>query len=496
MYGPHELRQGPARPARARLARRGAVRGFATSRSACAREPRLELADRAVRAASGDGAEAFVQVGALRARALRGSKVHQPTLIENATVTLRVVRDGRVGMRADEPRRRGRPARGGRARRRGRRRRARPIPASPASPRPAESPRSKAGTRRPPRSTPEDLAGSPGPRSSAARGIGLYGYVTSGVTELAVASTTGLAVDAAMTDAIGARARRRRRDSGYAERPRGAIGDARPGRGRARGGAKTAARTRDAATSSTPGRTAPCSSPGRSPSSSATSTSARSARSALVEGRSYLSGRIGEQVFDRASTIRDDALDPAGMPKAFDFEGVPKQPVHDRRGRRGARRRLGPPHGARASGDASSTGHALPVSAQTYGPAAFNLSVGRGDAGSLDELAELVGDGIYVTRLHYLSTVDAREAIITGMTRDGTFRIEDGKHRRAAREPALHDVVRAGAAVPRLLGPDARGRSLNASDFYGERYPFAVARPGASRPRLHDRRAPARRPGS
>ena len=50
-----------------------------------------------------------------------------------------------------------------------------------------------------------------------------------------------------------------------------------------------------------------------------------------------------------------------------------------------------------------------------------------GEAASLDELAELVGDGIYVTRLHYLSVVEPREGVLTGMTRDGTFRIRDGK---------------------------------------------------------------------
>ena len=45
----------------------------------------------------------------------------------------------------------------------------------------------------------------------------------------------------------------------------------------------------------------------------------------------------------------------------------------------------------------------------------------------MDELAERIGDGIYVTRLHYLGIIDSRGAVLTGMTRDGTFRIRDGK---------------------------------------------------------------------
>ena len=46
-----------------------------------------------------------------------------------------------------------------------------------------------------------------------------------------------------------------------------------------------------------------------------------------LEGRSYLSGRLGEKLFDEKFTLIDDGLDPEGMPKAFDLEGVPKQRV-------------------------------------------------------------------------------------------------------------------------------------------------------------------------
>src|SRR5207253_7067038 len=44
----------------------------------------------------------------------------------------------------------------------------------------------------------------------------------------------------------------------------------------------------------------------------------------LLEERSYAAGRIGEQVFDERFSLADDALDPRGLPKAFDFEGSPK----------------------------------------------------------------------------------------------------------------------------------------------------------------------------
>ncbi|MGB2953660.1 MAG: DNA gyrase modulator, partial [Gaiellaceae bacterium] len=51
-------------------------------------------------AANGDEAEAVVQTERSGLARFAGSEVHQPTLIENAGVQLRIVRDGRVGVAA------------------------------------------------------------------------------------------------------------------------------------------------------------------------------------------------------------------------------------------------------------------------------------------------------------------------------------------------------------------------------------------------------------
>ena len=100
----------------------------------------------------------------------------------------------------------------------------------------------------------------------------------------------------------------------------------------------------------------------------------------LLEARSYFAGRIGERVFDEKVTLADDALDPRGLPKAFDFEGEPKQRVTlveegiargvvwDRRTAK------------RAGGDVRGTGHAPPVGLEAYGPQATALSLAGGDA--------------------------------------------------------------------------------------------------------------------
>src|SRR4029078_10327180 len=126
----------------------------------------------------------------------------------------------------------------------------------------------------------------------------------------------------------------------------------------------------------------------------------------------------------------------------------------------------------RAGGDAQTTGHAPPVTWQAYGPLAFAISIGGGGAESAEEVVSAVGDGIYITRVHYLGIVDPRGGVLTGMTRDGTFRIRKGK----IAEPLVN--LRFTVAVPNMLADvPALSRHVtlvNQSDFYDERYPYGA----------------------
>ena len=195
----------------------------------------------------------------------------------------------------------------------------------------------------------------------------------------------------------------------------------------------------------------------------------------LLEERGYLAGRVGQRIFDEKISIADDSFDPRGLPKAFDFEGSPKERVElvangVARGVVWDRRTA-----ERARNGAQTTGHAPPPDTADFGPVPFALSVAGGEAESVDELAAAIGDGLYVTRLHYLGTVDPREGVITGMTRDGTFRIRDGK----ITEPLVN--LRFTVAVPELLrevpGLTRSVTLVNASSFYGERYPHGALVP-------------------
>ena len=202
----------------------------------------------------------------------------------------------------------------------------------------------------------------------------------------------------------------------------------------------------------------------------------------LLEERSFASGRIGEKVFDERFSLADDALDPRGFPKAFDFEGSPKQRVELVRdgvlegvvwGRQSA---------ARAGNGQQTTGHGPPSSLRHWGPLPYALSVAGGEADSAEELAELVGDGIYVTRLHYLSIVNPREGILTGMTRDGTFRIRGGR----VADPLVN--LRFTVSVPELLaelhGLTREPVLVNEESYYDERYPNGVLTPAVATARF------------
>ena len=141
------------------------------------------------------------------------------------------------------------------------------------------------------------------------------------------------------------------------------------------------------------------------------------------EGRSCFSGKQGQQVTASSVSIFDDASHPDTLGLGFDFEGEPHgrvdlikdgifmDAVYDRR--------IGKEAGV------ASTGHALP-SPNPEGPFPLNLFLAPGDAG-VEQMIAATPRGLLVTRFHYSNIVNPVESSITGMTRDGTFLIENGE---------------------------------------------------------------------
>ena len=151
---------------------------------------------------------------------------------------------------------------------------------------------------------------------------------------------------------------------------------------------------------------------------------------AMQEGRSFMCGRLGQRITGENITIWDDGTSACGMPLPFDFEGVPKQPVTliENGTARGV---VYDSYTAGREEGKSSTGHALPAP-NTFGPVPLNLFMKSGDS-NLQEMIESTERGIYVTRFHYTNPLEPIKAVITGMTRDGTFLIEDGQIKNGVR---------------------------------------------------------------
>ncbi len=176
------------------------------------------------------------------------------------------------------------------------------------------------------------------------------------------------------------------------------------------------------------------------------------------EGRSFMSGRVGERVTGENFTLLDHATDARTIAVPFDVEGTPKQkvtlvergvargPVYDRTS-------------AKAMGERS-TGHAADPSRYPAGGHAGHLAMAGGAATPV-QLIGAVRRGILITRFHYTNTPDPRAATMTGTTRDGTFLIEDGKITRA-----LANVRYTMSALDLFAGIDLLGPQRLARDWW------------------------------
>jgi PmbA protein len=405
--------------------------------------------------------------------------VHQPTLIENTAVTLRVVRGTRAGTATTN-----RIDAAGMAELAQRAREAADSaledPSFPGLAPSTEPPAVAGYDDETAALEADDQAQLAGAAIEAAGDTPAYGFFTSAVSELAVASTTGLNVEQRMTDATALVVAAGEGYSGYAEHTAWRAGEIDPG-AVAREAAAKAERTRGAGDLE-PGMYRVVLEPYAFADLLEYFSHDSFGALGLLEERSYFSGRIGERIVHERISIADDPLNPRGLPKAFDFEGTPKQRVDliENGFARGVV--WDRATAAQSRNGALTTGHAGPVESRDWGPLPYSLSVAPGDAGSTEELAELVEDGIYITRLHYLGVVHPREGVVTGMTRDGTFRIRDGK----VAEPLLN--LRFTVAVPDLLaevyGLTEKVSLVNSQNFYGERYPYGVLVPALAAARF------------
>jgi predicted Zn-dependent protease len=144
---------------------------------------------------------------------------------------------------------------------------------------------------------------------------------------------------------------------------------------------------------------------------------------AFAEKRSVISKNLGKQLTGKNITIIDDYAHPKSLSFPFDFEGVPRKKVAliDKGIGKGVvfdsfyANKLKKPN----------TGHALPQPSP-YGPYPSNLVIKPGTT-RMQDMIKMVDKGILITRFWYTRVVDPDTTLITGLTRDGTFWVENGQ---------------------------------------------------------------------
>lgn len=144
---------------------------------------------------------------------------------------------------------------------------------------------------------------------------------------------------------------------------------------------------------------------------------------ALEEQRSFASGRMGEQVTGENVTLVDNALDPETVPMPIDYEGLPRQKVM--LVQNGVVKNVVWDHFWATRAGTRSTGHALPAP-NSWGPMPDRIQMAAGNT-PRDELIKGMKRGLFVTRFNYTRVVHPVKTIVTGLTRDGTFLVENGE---------------------------------------------------------------------
>ena len=185
------------------------------------------------------------------------------------------------------------------------------------------------------------------------------------------------------------------------------------------------------------------------------------AATALEDKRSCLNDRMGKPLFGQNISITDDVYHPLQQGAPFDGEGLPRQRVQlvDC----GVPKNLVYSRAAAKAAGKQPTGHgfALP---NEYGEAPMNLVFAGGDS-SLEKMVASTDRGLLVTRLWYIREVDPYEKVMTGMTRDGLFLVENGRVTGAVRNFRFNQSLIEMLKNVELLGPAVRSTGEEAFEM-------------------------------
>jgi PmbA protein len=182
---------------------------------------------------------------------------------------------------------------------------------------------------------------------------------------------------------------------------------------------------------------------------------------AVADSRSFLTDRVGKKLFGDNIQISDDVAHPlqAGVP--FDGEGVPRRKLTLVEA--GVPRELAYARSSAQRSGVQPTGHGFPLPNEV-GEAPLNIVIAGGTTSTAQMIAS-TERGVLVTRLWYIREVDPYEKIMTGMTRDGTFLIENGRVSRGLRNFRFNQGIIELLNNVEALSPSVRASGEEAFDM-------------------------------
>jgi predicted Zn-dependent protease len=156
---------------------------------------------------------------------------------------------------------------------------------------------------------------------------------------------------------------------------------------------------------------------------------------AILDQRSFLTDRIGTKLFGENINIWDDVAHPLQSGAPFDGEGMRRQslPLVEKGVvkrvvyARSTAERMKRSEYKDKGGPIEATGHGFPLPNE-MGEMPLNIVFAPPqNPQTVEQMIASTERGVLVTRLWYIREVEPYEKILTGMTRDGTFLVEDGR---------------------------------------------------------------------
>jgi len=158
----------------------------------------------------------------------------------------------------------------------------------------------------------------------------------------------------------------------------------------------------------------------------------------IMEGKSFICHNQDKKIFPETITVSDDPFDELTMPLPFDLVGYPREKIcliKDGVVKDGVYDHL-----TALKYNRKCTGNTLSPEHASFGALPFNLVMREGDS-TINEMISDTKKGIYISRFHYVNILNPMSIQLTGMTRDGTFLIEDGKLGRAIKNMRFNTSV-------------------------------------------------------